>query len=157
MLRTTPRLIEAPNLLHDAMHATFSLFGYQLDRKTQAPLFSHKAWDSIDEADKHFEKGCCSDLPNFPMYYTGTDGKILYCLRGTSALEGWHKYLRALLTGRTSLSPVAAYHLIMAKTQRWNMQMAIDRLGERDYGTFDMRLLITLSKLDRELSITGGK
>jgi hypothetical protein len=39
MLHKTTRLIPPPDKLHTAMHATYSLFGYQIDCKTGDPLF----------------------------------------------------------------------------------------------------------------------
>jgi hypothetical protein len=158
MLSKTTRLIPPPDELHSAMHATYSLFGYQIDRKTGDPLFSQKAWDSVDEGDKHVAKGCCSDHPEVDLYYTSAaDDKTLFNARGSSALESWHKYLRLLLAGRTTISPVSAMHLVLGKGQRWNMQMAITRLGERDYGTFDMAMLIALKQVDMLLSIADSK
>jgi hypothetical protein len=157
MIRKIPRLIPPPPELHTAMHAVFSLHGYQLDQKTGETLFSQRAWDAVSEGDKHVKKGCCSDHPAVPLYYMSPDERMFFCARGTSALEGWHRYLRSLIWGRTTISPLSAMYLVMGRIQRWNMQMGISRLGEKDYGTFDMQMLISLKKVDTILSIANSK
>lgn len=111
----------------------------------------------LGEGYKHVDKGCCSDISDMPYYGTGPDGKGFFCYRGTSALEGWHRYLRALMYGRTTMAPLTGMHLVIARAQRWNQKMAQERFGDKDFGTYDMDRLIELHAVDIKLNVQNSK
>lgn len=51
----------------------------------------------ISNLKKHMANGCLSD-PHFLSLYSRVDGR-LFCHRGTNALEGFHRHLRAFFAG----------------------------------------------------------
>ena len=79
-------------------------------------LFSKKTWKVHYATCKHIEKGCYSDKPGFNYYYfmTNKAGKLqLMCIRGTSALEGFHKHLVKIFPSFLTVSLLATWLLAL--------------------------------------------
>ena len=71
------------------------------DSKTGKMLFNEKAWNLYRSTLKHIQTGCLSDIPGIAYYVQiGEDSMgipLFTCVRGTSALEGFHQKIRQLI------------------------------------------------------------
>jgi hypothetical protein len=102
------------------------------DSKTGKPLFNEKAWNLYKSTLKHIQTGCLSDVPGLAYYVQiGEDSMgipLFTCLRGTSALEGFHQKIRQLIRG-FNVSPRYAIALLYEFIHRWNHDIDIRILG----------------------------
>ena len=80
----------------------------------------------------HLDLGPISDEPNAPHRYL--------TMRGTSALEGFHRHLVQMLVG-DYCSPEFADAILFPYIHRWNMQRRISYGGEVCVGTMDITVL----------------
>ncbi|MEC7235989.1 MAG: hypothetical protein VXV86_04860, partial [Verrucomicrobiota bacterium] len=55
--------------------------------------------------------------------------------RGTSHLEGYHRWLKACISG-SQLSPDLFRDLLAHFNYRWNIRCGVRNLGDRDYSTY---------------------
>ncbi|CAB1105835.1 unnamed protein product [Ectocarpus sp. CCAP 1310/34] len=89
---------------------------------------------------KHIETGCLSDPEGVPLYYpTGQNAAGITthrCVRGTNCTEGYHRYLRRLLSSYCA-SPALAHSVLLEFNFRWNVRMAVKNRGlPREVGEF---------------------
>ena len=56
-------------------------------------------------------------------------------IRGTSHLEGYHRWLKACISG-SQLSPDLFRDLLAHFNYRWNIRCGVRNLGDRDYSTY---------------------
>jgi hypothetical protein len=71
----------------------------------------------------HIQTGCMRDIPGVTIitsFLTKREQGILFCVRGTSQLEGFHNHLRRILTGFHSL-PKLVTCLLALFVFRWNI------------------------------------
>ena len=126
------RSVPAPTELMKNYRRVVAMFANIRDAKTGEPLFRKKAWALYKETCKHIRKGCLSDVPGMSYYYqTGTDSKgipIFKCIRGTSALEGFHQKIRQLIRG-FNISPRFAIAALHEFVYRWNHDIDCRILG----------------------------
>ena len=155
MIRRTRRVIPPPKELLASTQKVYELFENQVDVKTGEPLFSQKVWDAVKQGEKHIIDGCLPDSPLVDLYFLSlgdNGGGDLHCARGTSALEGWHKWLRRSFQG-TTCSPANTLRMLLGKVHWWNSKIAISRRGVVDHGTHNTGTLLRLLHLDRSLGI----
>ncbi len=98
----------------------------------------------LERNKKHYENGCVSDPVDIPMYreYKLPNGSftIFKCVRGTSALEAFHRYLAAAFKTK-SLSPELFGFMISSIVHRWNWDRGVACGKNQDYGMYDIELL----------------
>lgn len=99
----------------------------------------------------HIISGCISDPEDLSMYYEANG--VLRCIRGTSALEGFHRQLRRMFRGFNT-SPQLAYALIMLFVHHWNIRAAIASRGAPNHGHKDQALMHEIHAI--ELAIGGS-
>jgi hypothetical protein len=90
--------------------------------------------------------GCLSNKPGINYHYTtspGLSGKtVLWCVRGTSQLEGFQKHLRHIFPGFYT-SSLLATRLLALFVYRWNIDRAVERgLLSEEYGNFNNHEII---------------
>jgi hypothetical protein len=110
------------------------------DARTGEMFFSRETWKVHKQMLLHVRLGCLSDKPGINYYYTtspGLSGKtVLWCVRGTSQLEGFHKHLRHIFPGFHTSSLLATC-LLALFVYRWNIDRAVERgLLSEEYGNF---------------------
>lgn len=123
------RLVPEPRVLEGRLPDVVDTYANVPNGKTEAELFTPKTWIVFKETTGHIRKGCLSDRPDLDCYYiTGVmkDGFPIYkCTRGTSALEGYHRHLRALVAqGR--ISPRLLIASLRSFNYRWNVERSVD-------------------------------
>ncbi|CAN0516674.1 unnamed protein product [Laminaria digitata] len=81
---------------------------------------------------KHIEADCLSDPDGVALYYTtGKNAAGITtrrCVRGTNSTEGYHRYLRRLLSSYCA-SPSLAHSILLEVNYRWNVRMAVKNRG----------------------------
>jgi hypothetical protein len=106
----------------------------------------------VRNLEEHIKQGCVSDVPGRPLYLKsegpGDDSLKYTCFRGTNGNEGYHLFLRKILSSYR-VSPLLAHCLLMEFNHRWNMRMAIRRRGltEELLGVYDTTLVEALQDL----------
>ena len=127
--------MSSPAELERAFLAVVETFSGIEDQKTGKKLFGPKAWNLVKKTLHHIRSGCLSDVPGM-FYYCerGVDAcgiPIMHCIRGTSALEGFHQHIRQLIRG-CALSPRLANSLIAVFVHRWNHNLDVKIRGLSD-------------------------
>ncbi len=122
------------------------------DSTTGELFFSKKTWKYHYCAWTHFEKGCYSDKPGFSYYYfitTKSGTQRLMCVRGSSALEGFHKHLRKVFPGFHT-APLLATCLLALYVYRWNVDRAAERglISEEYADWYDHDLVMELQDMN---------
>ena len=117
-----------------------NLFANVKDCTTGLPLFNKKAWALHKATLKHINKGCLSDIDGVSYYvYIRDDANgipIYKCIRGTSALEGFHQKIRQLIRG-FNISPCYAIAILTEFIHRWNHDIDVRIIGlPRKYANF---------------------
>jgi hypothetical protein len=110
-----------------------NMFAGLLDAKTgKPPLFNKKAWGLHKATLRHIRKGCLSDIDAMSYYVHIRDDKygvpVYRCIRGTSALEGFHQKIRQLIRG-FNISPRYAIALLTEYIYRWNHDIDVRIIG----------------------------
>jgi hypothetical protein len=102
------------------------------DAKTGKPLFGEKAWALYKSTLRHIRKGCLSDIPGLAYYVQTSEDSmgipVFTCVRGTSALEGFHQKIRQVIRG-FNVSPRYAIALLYEFIYRWNHDVDVRILG----------------------------
>ena len=126
------RTVPGREILERDFKRVVNLFADLTDGKTGKPLFSNKAWALVRSTLKHIRKGCLSDIPGECYYVqTGVDSlgiPLFSCIRGTSALEGFHQKIRQLIRA-FNCSPRFAIALLHEFIHRWNHDIDVRILG----------------------------
>lgn len=138
--RRVRRSVPKPSDLEREFKRVVNLLANIEDSKSDEPLFSKKAWSQYRSTLRHIRKGCLSDIPGETYYVQiGEDSMgipLFKCLRGTSALEGFHQKIRQLVRG-FNISPRYAIALLMEYIYRWNHDIDVRILGLlRKYADF---------------------
>lgn len=130
--RRIRRTVPSPLELEKQFNRVVNLMAGLEDNKTGKALFGRKAWNLYKSTLTHIRKGCMSDIPELNYYVRiGEDSNgipIFRCLRGTSALEGYHQKVRQLIRG-FNVSPRFAIALLYEFIHRWNHDIDIRILG----------------------------
>ena len=129
LLEDKEHIIPPPSVLLWHWKRAVDICANVRDAKMGEMLFSKKTWKVHYATCKHIEKGCYSDKPSFNYYYfmTSKTGKLqLMCVRGTSALEGFHKHLVKIFPGFHT-APLLATCLLALFVYQWNMDCAAER------------------------------
>ena len=155
LLDSIPRHIPPPDVLLPRIQKVVEVCANVKDNKTGELFFSKAAWKVYYCAWTHLKKGCYSDKPGFNYYYfitTKSGNKKLMCVRGTSALEGFHMHLRKLFPGFHT-APLLATCLLALFVYRWNMDRAVERgLISEDYaGWYEHDIVLDLQNLSCSL------
>ena len=119
------------------VQAVFELFTGLCD-DGGIPLITPKTQNRHKQCMEHVWCGCLSDIPGMPMYYereTKSGFPRYVTLRGTSQLEGYHRWLRACISG-SQLAPGLFSDLLLHFNYRWNVRCGIRSRGERDQATY---------------------
>ena len=134
------RGVPEPDELERNFNRVVNCFANLEDADTGKPFFGPKAWNLYKATLRHVRKGCLSDIEDM-TYYVQIDedafGIPIYkCLRGTSALEGFHQKVRQLLRG-FNISPRFALALLAEFIHRWNHDVDVQVLGlSRRYANY---------------------
>jgi hypothetical protein len=130
--RRVRRSVPGPEILERDFARVVKLFANLEDAKTRAPLFGVKAWNLYKTTLKHIRKGCLSDVHDLTYYFQIREDSmgipIFKCVRGTSALEGFHQKIRQLIRG-FNVSPRFAVALLLEFVHRWNQDIDNRILG----------------------------
>jgi len=126
------RHVPKPKILEQDFKCVVNLFANLEDAETGLPFFNAKAWGVYRSTLKHIRRGCLSDKTGMKYYvHIGDDsmGIPLYkCVRGTSALEGFHQKIRQLIRG-FNLSPRLAIAMLYEYVHRWNHNIDVRLMG----------------------------
>ena len=126
------RHVPSPAELERKFNKVVFTFAYLKDSKTDRLFFGTKAWNLYKTTLQHIKKGCLSDIPGMSYYIvTGYDQHgvpKVRCVRGTSALEGFHQKIRQVLRG-FFVSPRYALALLHEFVYRWNIDIDINVCG----------------------------
>jgi hypothetical protein len=155
VLSDVPRKIPEPAELERRICAVVKLCANVPDAKTGEMFFSQQTWKVHTNVLKHVRLGCLSDVPGLDYYYTTTSpsGKTtLWSVRGTSQLEGFHKYLRRIFPGFHTSSRLATC-LLAVFVYRWNIDRAVERglLAERYGGWYNHEIILDLQQLSSQV------
>jgi hypothetical protein len=130
--RRVRRRVPPPKVLEREYLRVINMFAGLLDAKTGKPLFNKKAWGLHKATLRHIRKGCLSDIDAMSYYVHIRDDKygvpIYRCIRGTSALEGFHQKIRQLIRG-FNISPRYAIALLTEYIYRWNHDIDVRIIG----------------------------
>ena len=95
-------------------------------------MSTKKTWAIYKTSLVHIKNGCVSDAPGVTYYIEiGVDSTgmpLFKCIRGTSALEGFHQKIRQLLRG-FNFSPRLAIAILHDYIYRWNIGLAVSARG----------------------------
>ena len=121
------------------VQVVFELFVGLTDMNGE-PLITEKTHEIHRKCMEHIWKGCLSDIPGLRMYREqqkcDKDGMASFMtIRGTSHLEGYHRWLKACISG-SQLSPDLFRDLLAHFNYRWNIRCGVRNLGDRDYSTY---------------------
>ena len=123
------------------------------------PLITDRVKDVHRKCMKHVWRGCLSDIPGLQMYRqrnVGKDGLPEYVtIRGTSQLEGYHRWLRACISG-SQLSPRLFKDLLAHFNYRWNIRSGIKNLGQEDWATYSHWEIESVLRIVKGRQIEGG-
>ena len=133
------RLILSRLELAVRVQAVFELFVGLTDMDGEL-LITEKTHETHRKCMEHIWRGCLSDIPGLQMYReqmrNGKDGMGSFItIRGTSHLEGYHRWLKACISG-SQLSPDLFRDLLAHFNFRWNVRSGIRNLGDMDYSTY---------------------
>ena len=130
--RRVRRVVPGSKVLLRDFKRVVNLFSDIKDGKTDQPLFGKKAWSLFKATVRHIHKGCLSDIPGESYYVQiGVDSMgipLFKCIRGTSALEGFHQKIRQLIRG-FNISPRYAIASLFEFIHRWNHDIDVRVLG----------------------------
>jgi hypothetical protein len=130
--RRVRRRICLPKELEREFNRVVNLFANLEDAKTGKPLFGEKAWALYKSTLRHIRKGCLSDIPGMAYYVQTCEDSmgipVFTCVRGTSALEGFHQKIRQVIRG-FNVSPRYAIALLHEFIYRWNHDVDVRILG----------------------------
>ena len=154
-LKRIRRQVPAPKELEKRYQEVVELYKDIVDAKTEKAFFSNRALRVHKSTLKHIRRNCLSDIPGVSYYIqVGKDrlGIPLYkCIRGTSALEGFHQKLRTLVRGYSN-SPRFVRALMHEFIYRWNHDLEVTaRSLPKDY-----ELFYEGSALEKEIKIMRG-
>jgi len=145
VLSDVPRTIPSPKILEERVQRVVNACGNVRDAKTGEIFFSKETWKIHNNFIKKIRSGIISDLPGFDYYYTTTNSSgqtTLWCVRGTSQLEGFHRLLRGIFPGFHTSSRLSTL-LLALFIYRWNIDRAVERgLLPDDYSNFYQHQLI---------------
>jgi len=158
VLRDIPRRIPEPALLEERVQRVINTCANVKDAKTGEIFFSKETWKVHNNFLKKIRAGTVSDMPDFDYYYTTTNAsgnQTLWCIRGTSQLEGFHKHLRHIFPGFHTSSLLSTLLLAMF-VYRWNIDRAVERglLSEQYGGWYSHQVLHELQDLSAMVSET---
>jgi hypothetical protein len=130
--RRIRRHVSSPAILLRDFKRVVAMFANLEDGKTKKPFFNDKAWALYQTTVKHIKKGCLSDVEDMAYYVEIREDSfgipIYKCLRGTSALEGFHQKIRQLIRG-FNISPRYAIASLREFIYRWNHDVDVRILG----------------------------
>ena len=125
-LRRVTRTIPEPKVLLEHLKLLEKTYARILDHKSNEPLFSKAVWGEWNNLKKHAAYGCLSDDNTVSLYIERRKAnKLLHCVRGTSALEGYHKHVRQLFHSH-NVSPQLAVSLLRVFNFKWNLNMQVE-------------------------------
>jgi hypothetical protein len=126
------RFVPRPEELHNRFVEVVDQFCNVVDAKRGTKFFCKKAWNLYKVTLRHIKKDCLSDMPGVSYYIRlgeDSNGIPLYkCIRGTSALEGFHQKIQKALRGFSS-SPRLAIAILHEFIYRWNHDLDITTRG----------------------------
>ena len=129
------RTVPGPKALEENLQKVFDLFADEVDAKTGKKFFGEensKARKLAINVMEHVRIGCLSDIPGMSYYVQiGEDSMGIpqyKCIRGTSALKGFHQKIRQLIRG-FAISPRFAIALLFEFVHRWNHDIDCRILG----------------------------
>ena len=133
MRKRMRRQIPEPDVLLERFDQVVEVYEAVKDSVTgEALLQSAKVQALIKNIRAHIKRGCLSDIPGVAYYIRigkDKDGLPIYrCMRGTSALEGFHRKMVKLLTGYTN-DPLLALQLLSELCNRNNIRTSV-KLGQ---------------------------
>ena len=136
------------------VQVVFELFVGLTDMNGE-PLITEKTHETHRKCMEHIWKGCLSDIPGLRMYREqrkcDKDGMASFMtIRGTSHLEGYHRWLNACISG-SQLSPDLFRDLLAHFNYRWNIRCGVRNLGDRDYSTYSR------SEVEAILNVVEGR
>ena len=149
--RNCRRYVPPPEQLVARMNVVRETFCDIKDADTSEPLFSDKTRRAFDNLVAHAAEGCMSDPEGVSMYYKSPTSSSLHCIRGSSALEGFHFHIRRLV-GLFNMSPDLLHALMIEHVFVWNMDCGIRNRGDTDYGHHDYSLLEDINEVDELLN-----
>ena len=130
--RRVRRRVPPRKILEREFIRVVSLFAKVVDAKTGKPLFGPRAWSLYKSTLKHIRRGCLSDVEGLSYYVEiGEDSNgvpLFKCIRGTSALEGFHQKIRQLIRG-FNISPRYAIAVLHEFIYRWNHDIDVRIIG----------------------------
>jgi hypothetical protein len=130
--RRVRRRVSLPKELEREFKRVVNLLANLEDAKTGKPLFGEKAWALYKSTLRHIRKGCLSDIPGLAYYVQTSEDSmgipVFTCVRGTSALEGFHQKIRQVIRG-FNVSPRYAIALLYEFIYRWNHDVDVRILG----------------------------
>ena len=151
VLSDVPRTIPSPKLLEERVQRVVNTCANIRDSGTGEVFFSKETWKVHNNFILKIRAGTVSDKPGFDYYYTTTNSagkQTLWCIRGTSQLEGFHKHLRHMFPGFHTSSLLSTLLLAMF-VYRWNIDRAVERglLPEMYGGFYDHELILEMQDL----------
>jgi len=151
VLSNVPRTIPVPAVLEERVQRVVDACANVKDAKTGEVFFSKETWKVHQNFIKKIRAGIVSDKPGFDCCCTTTSAsgkETLWCVRGTSQLEGFHKHLRSIFPGFHSSSKLST--LLLAQfVHRWNLDRAVQRglLPEEHGGFHQQPLFLEIQEL----------
>lgn len=149
--------VPPPTELAARVEAVFNRFKDAKSRVSGRPLFTQETLAVHNQQMKLIKKGRLSDpFPKDEMYLNvGTDEKPRWlCVRGSSALEGFHSHLNGLLQGNRT-SPELAQALVADFVHRWNVDAGVRNRGDKNYGTYNLQRLEEISARCQALGLSN--
>lgn len=153
ILRDVPRKMPPPAVLEPRVQRVVDLCANVQDSRTGEIFFSKETWKVHNSVLKSIRLGYASDKPGVDYYYvtsTASGREIIWCVRGTSQLEGFHKHLRQIFPSYHTSSLLSTL-LLALFVYRWNMDRAVERglLSEEYGGWYDHELIHELQYLSK--------
>ena len=115
--------------------------------------------DKLRTLQEHISNGCMSDPHGVALYVNvGTAGRPKWhCMRGTSALEGFHAHIRRFMSSHCT-SPRLAQAMLMSFVYRWNQRINVNNRGGVAFVHEDLELMHRIHRMERKVSAdTDGR
>ena len=117
-------IVPDPEVLLERFDKLIDFYKNIRDAKTGEEFLRDKALEAAKNLRVHIAAGCCSDVPNVPLYYYICEDEKLKipryrCIRGTNKTENYHRHLKNVFH-KFTVSPKLAHMMLLEFNSKWN-------------------------------------
>ena len=147
--QTMPRPDELLSRFEEVMELWDDLLVPFVVGNAETPCFKNRdRFDKLrDKFVEEIKRDRFSDPPDVSMHVERKNG-TLNSLRGTNKLEGWHKYLRELMSSVTRIGLQEFCHRLMRFIFKWNLTMGERNMDWSKVRHYDVEVIVLAHEAD---------